>query len=187
MLWKKLKDFFKETYVDFYSHQLQPGKESTTEEGMAEELTGPLEMLEGEEKITQISGAKLALHLTNKRLAYTAVVKKGRETSAAMIGDIDSATIKTSRPSLALIIIGAILVIISIAGGRYLGPRWILLFLLGAVMVALFFLLKKKVVQFTIAGMSWLVLSTRKLGSEETIASFINRFFETKDRISITG
>lgn len=186
MLWNKLKEFFKETYVDFYSQSAQSGGESTKEEEMSEELTGRLEILEGEERITQIGGAELAIHLTNKRLVYTAVVKKGRETGAAMIRDVDSATIRTTRPSLVLIIFGVLIVIGSIIGAKDLGRYWILALFLGAVMVALFFLLKKRVVQFTIAGMNWLVLSTRKLGSEETIVAFINKFFETKDKVSFT-
>jgi len=72
---------------------------------MAEKLIGELEILPGEERIAQLGG----LQLTNKRVAYAAEVKRGNETNAAMVRDIDSVAIGAKRPSLALIIFGIIL------------------------------------------------------------------------------
>ena len=77
---------------------------------MAEKLIGELEILPGEERVAQVGG----LLLTNKRVAYTAEVKRGKETNAAMVKDIDSVAIGTKRPSLALIIFGIILAIAGI-------------------------------------------------------------------------
>ncbi|MBA7495121.1 hypothetical protein ES702_05700 [subsurface metagenome] len=150
---------------------------------MAEKLTGQLEMLEEEEeRITELGG----LQLTNKRLAHTGKVARGSVTSAAMIGDVDSATMQKRRASPALIVIGVILVIIGIAMSEQYYTReysWVPV-LVGVIMVGLFFLLRKRIAQFTIAGMDWLSISTRKLGSQEKIAEFVNKFFELKDRLS---
>lgn len=153
---------------------------------MAEKLVGQLEMLRDEEKITEIETRLVGLQLSNKRLAYTATVARGSKTSAAMIEDIDSATIQKRRASFAWIIVGAILVLIGIAiGGQYYAREygWVSL-LIGIVMIALFFLLRRRIVQFTIAGTSWLSVPTRKLGSEAKIADFVNKFFEVKDSVS---
>lgn len=150
---------------------------------MAEKLTGGLEMLGGEEKITQLGG----LQLTTRRLAYALKLVRRRETGVAMIEDIDSARIRTGRPSIAWTIIGGILIIIGFGMASQYYTRmysWIPV-LIGAVLVAIFFLLfllRKRMVQFTIAGMEWLSLSTRRLGSEQEIADFVNKFFELKDK-----
>ena len=152
---------------------------------MAEKLTGELEMLENEEKIAQLATRGAELHLTNKRLAYTGVLPRTRETSTAMIRDVDSATMQRRRASLAWIIVGVILIIIGFAIGQQYYTReyaWIPM-LIGAILIGLFFLLRKSIVQFTIGGTSWLTLPTRKLGSKSKVTEFVNKFFEAKDRV----
>ncbi len=149
---------------------------------MAEKLIGELEMLEDEEIVTQLG----ELQLTSKRLAYTGRARRGSLTTAAMIEDIDSATIQTRRPSLALIIIGVILALtgIPIMSQYYTREYSWILPVIGIIMAALFFLLETRVVQFTIAGTDWLTVSMPKLGGRAEVADFINKFFELKDRLS---
>jgi hypothetical protein len=65
-------------------------------------------------------------------------------TGAVMIKDVGSVKIRTIRPSLALIIFGAILAIGSIVGAKDVGRYWIPLFLLGVGLIALFFLLGQR-------------------------------------------
>jgi len=149
---------------------------------MAEKLTGELEMLDGEERVTQLG----ELQLTSKRLAYTGRARRGSLTTAVMIENVDSATLQKTRASLALIVVGVILVIIGLAMSEQYYIRqysWVPV-LIGAIMVALFFLLGRRVVRFTIGGADWLTLSVRKLGTREKVGDFINKFFELKDRLS---
>jgi hypothetical protein len=148
---------------------------------MPDKLAGSFEMLEGEEQITHISG----LCLTNIRLAYMMAIERGMEAGSVMIKDVDTASIRTRRPHLALVIVGAILALMGIyllsEGGRSIRPLGILIMLGGATMVVLFFVLKKKILRFTVYGESWFELSVSELGSSESVVlDFIDRFFKAK-------
>ena len=147
---------------------------------MAEKLIGELEILPGEDRIAQLGG----LQLTNKRVAYAAEVKRGSETNAAMVRDIDSVAIGAKRPSLTLIIFG---IILAIAGIGLLASKpglGVIPLIIGIVLIVLFFLLKKRTLRLTIAGQNWLALSVQKLGAETEIVGFVNKFFEVKDKVS---
>ena len=142
-----------------------------------------LSLMEGEELIIRLGG----LSLTNKRLLYYAAIQKATETGVAMLKDIDSAAIRRNKPSIALLIIGCILEILGIMTLRAyaqlgLGYSFFLI-IIGAIMVALFFSLKEKIIRITVNGGEWLNVSLRQVGSEEAVMDFINKLFEIKDKI----
>ncbi|MBA7467685.1 hypothetical protein ES707_02906 [subsurface metagenome] len=103
-----------------------------------------------------------------------------------MIKDVDSATLQKAAPGVALIVVGFFLVILGLAMSTvyYLAQYSWSAIISGAIIVVLFLLLGRRVVQFTIGGANWLTLSVRKLGTREKVQDFINKFFELKDRIS---
>jgi len=78
---------------------------------MAEKLTGGLEMSEGEKRLTQLG----ELQLTSKRLVYTGRARRESLTTAAMIEDVDSATVQKAAPGVAMIAVGVFLVILGLA------------------------------------------------------------------------
>ena len=150
---------------------------------MPDKIADILMLLEGEETVSQLG----RLHLTNLRLAYSITLQKGTETGIAMIRDIDSIVIRKIRSSLSLIIVGAILIIFGLMilseFGRFGTGYGVLLILIGAIMMVVYFLLKEKAIQFTLNGKEWISIPTHQLGSEEMIMDFVNTFFETKSKL----
>ena len=150
---------------------------------MSDKLADTLTLLEGEKTVSQIG----RLHLTNLRLTYNVTFQRGAETGVAMIRDVDSAVIRKIKSSLALIVVGVILIILGfmILGefGRFGAGYGFLLILIGAIMVTVYFLLKERTLQFTLKGKEWVNIPTRQLGSDEMIADFIDKFFETKSKL----
>jgi len=150
---------------------------------MSDKIADILMLLDGEETVSQLG----RLHLTNLRLAYSITLQKGTETGVAMIRDIDSAVIRKIRSSLSLMVVGIILAIFGLMilseFGRFGVGYGILLLLIGAIMMVVYFLLKEKSLQFTLNGKEWVSIPTHQLGSEEMIMDFVNTFFETKSKL----
>ena len=142
-----------------------------------------LSLMEGEEIIIQLGG----LSLTSKRLIYNTALQKAIETGMAMLKDIDSAIIRRNKPHIALLIIGCVLEFMGIATlgtFRQLGIGYgFFLIIMGAIMVALFFSLKEKMIRITVNGGEWLNAPLRQIGPEELAIDFISKLFELKDKI----